>query len=140
MGEAEYIRDLEVHYLISLDAMQDQMSYNQSNGRKNFMGGLKSQDHKDKISAAQKSRKRAPFSPEQRAKMSAAAKGRPSPNKGKTASPEARANMRKPKSPAARANMSAAKKGKPLTEDHKDKISAAKKGTKYKTTSQINTL
>ena len=139
MGEAEYICDLEVHYLISLDAMRDPMSYNKSNGRKNFMGGPQSQETKAKRSATMKGRKCAPRSQEHQAKLTAAAKGRTAPNKGKTHSPEAKAKMSaankgRPKSPETRAKVSAVHKGKTVSQETKDKMSASRKGMKYNTT------
>ncbi|MBQ2260829.1 MAG: hypothetical protein II336_05625 [Loktanella sp.] len=61
-------------------------------------------------------KKRSPLSPEHKAKISAALKGRVAPNRGVSPSEETKARM------------SASRKGVPKTEEQKAKMSAAKKG------------
>jgi hypothetical protein len=72
--------------------------------------------------------------PETRAKISAAMKGKNSPNYGKTLSPETKAKLSaaqkgKTLSPETKAKISAAQKGKTLSPETKAKMSAAKKDT-----------
>jgi NUMOD3 motif len=114
------------------------------------MVGLKlSQEAKDKVSAAQKGRKRTPEQLEQHRKRMKGKKHTPATkakmstaSKGKKKSASAIANMRKARTgmkhtAEAKAKMSAAKKGKvgpskgkPMSAETKAKISNAKKGTK----------
>ena len=76
IGPHQYIRDLEVKYLHALDAMRDPMSYNKSNGAKSFVGGPKSPETREKLSAAAKGMKRAPFSQDHKDKISAGQRGK----------------------------------------------------------------
>ena len=122
MGDAQYIRDLEIKYLHALDAMRDPMSYNGTNGAKSFGGGgPQSQETNAKRSATLKGRTP---SPETRAKLSAARKCRPGPNKGKKFGPM---------SPETKAKLSASRKGQPA---HNKGKPSPNKGMKYNTTKQ----
>ena len=80
-------------------------------------GQNQSEHQKLAASLTQKGKKRGPQTPEHRAKIAAANKGKKFEN-------------RKPYSEEHRAKISAAKKGKKLSEEHKANISAAKKARK----------
>lgn len=86
-------------------------------------------EHKAKLSAAKLGKparnKGVPMSEAQRAKMSVALKGRPAPNKGTRASDETRAKQR-----AAKLGRPAHNRGVPMSAEQKAKISAAKMGTR----------
>jgi len=83
---------------------------------------------KARISSARRGKKRGPLSPQHRAALSLA-------HKGKSPSPEHRANLAasqkgKPRNPAAIAKMAATKKGSRLTTEHRASIGAALRGKK----------
>ena len=75
-GSAEYIRELEVKYLHALDARNDPCSFNKTNGGKNFNGAVAhSPETRAKMSAAKKGKKISPMSREQKDRMSATRTG-----------------------------------------------------------------
>ena len=85
-----------------------------------------SEEHKTKISSANKGKSKGPQSEEHKAKLSTA-------NKGKSTSKQSRAKMSAakigiPKSEEHKAKISSANKGKSTSEETKAKISASKKG------------
>lgn len=113
-GEPVEMRKLEAEILTTLDAKNAPMSFNLHNGDGKFSATGKtlsprSPEHRAKLSAALKGKS---LSPEHRAKLSAVRKG----------------EKHSPHSPEARAKMSAAKKGKTKSPEHRAKISEAGKG------------
>lgn len=93
IGTPEYIRDLEATYLKQLNASRDSMSYNMHNCDQKFftkIGKVFTPETRAKISAAKKG---VPKSEEHKAKISATLKGKTAPNKGKPMSPEQRVKI-----------------------------------------------
>jgi hypothetical protein len=123
VGEPAAMLELETRYLVSLDAKNDPMSYNQHNsdgkfstagkepwnkgrgkpiGKPSWNAGLTKADHPGlaKMASTRKGQpapnKGVPMSEEQKLQKSIAMKGRPSPKKGKPGKPQtAEANAKR---------------------------------------------
>lgn len=108
-GTADDARRFEHNRLVEADAMHSPNWYNQSNGGPDFVNKRHTPEARAKISAAQKGKNAGPLSAAHRAKLSAAKKGRR-------------------RTPEARAKISAGLTGLVITPETRAKIAASRMG------------